>query len=230
MSAASNKEPKGPLPTVEQAGASDADLSKIHAVLQREKPEPVEGYSPIPIFLIFLISAMVFWAGVYLEKFRGNWDPLVYNHRFTGAAAGATATVALTPDSPAWIRRGQRLYTSKCQACHGPAGMGVPGAFPPLAGAEWVVGEDSELFLPKILIYGLQGAIRVRGLDYNGNMPAQSAYSDAQIAQVASFIRSQWGNEGRPITAEEVGAIRKLHGQRAPWDGPSLIEAVKASK
>jgi mono/diheme cytochrome c family protein len=229
MSAASNRDPRGPLPTVEQAGTSDADLSKVHAVLQREKPEPVEGYSPIPIFFIFLISAMVFWAGVYLEKFRGNWDPLVYDHRFSGGGSAVVA-VALTPDSPEWIRRGQRLYTANCQACHGPAGMGVPGAFPPLAGAEWVVGEDSEKYLPRVLLHGLQGAIRVRGLDYNGNMPAQSAYTNAQIAQVSSFIRSQWGNNARPITEEEVAEVRRLHGQRGPWDGPSLIEAVNASK
>lgn len=233
MSATPNKDskPSGQFSTMEQAGASDSDLTRVHTVLTREKPEPVEGYSPIPIFLIFLFSALIFWAGVYLEKFNGGkFDPLVYNHRLKGDASAGAAVVALTPDSPDWIKRGQRLYQGNCQACHGAEGNGVPGAFPPLVGSEWVVGEKSEQLLPRILLYGLQGAVKVKGLNYDGNMPAQTTYTDAQIAQVSSFIRAQWGNSAPPISDTAVAEIRKVHGKRGPWDGPSLLQAVGATQ
>lgn len=228
MSADQNKDKKSvPMPVVEQAGASDSDISSVHTVLMREKPEPIEGYSPIPLVLLFLFSGLIFWAGIYLERYRGNWDPLVYKHDFRGSSGAAEVVVALTPESPEWIKRGQKLYTQNCANCHGPQGAGVPGAFPPLAESEWVIGPNSERFLPKILIYGLVGPVTVKGNEYNGNMPAQSSYTDAQIAQVLSYIRTQWGNQAGVISDTAVAEIRKQYGKRDPWSAKELLDSVK---
>lgn len=232
MSASPQKDPKAPptpLPTLEQAAASDTDIAKVHNVLAREKSEPHEGQTPLPLFLVLFIALLFAWGGWYIEKNNGGYNSLVYKPGVTPGAGGAAAAPPLTPDSPEWRKKGKALYAANCQACHGPAGLGVPGAFPPLAGSEWVIGADSEKLLPRILLYGLQGPISVKGNDYNGNMPAQGAsYNDAQIAQVLTYIRSEWGNSAGPITAEAVAEVRKLYGKRNPWSATELKASITA--
>jgi mono/diheme cytochrome c family protein len=215
-----------PLPRLEHAGASDTDLEKVHSSLAREKSEPTEGFSPIPLLIVFLFPCLFVWAGMYLERYSATWDPLVYDFRFSGAKSGAGAAPQLTPDSPEWVRRGQRIYQSNCQACHGANGQGVPGVFPPLADSEWVIGPESDYLLPRVLLYGLVGPIEVRGNPYNGNMPAQFSYTDAQIAQVLSFIRREWGNQGDIVTAEQIAEVRALYGRRGPFTDAELREGL----
>ena len=52
-------------PSLEKANMQDTDMQDIHAQLMREKEEPREGFSPIPIFLLFAFAALCFWGGVY---------------------------------------------------------------------------------------------------------------------------------------------------------------------
>lgn len=211
-------------PQLEQAGASDESIQSVHAILMREKPEPAEGYSPIPIFLLFLFSGLVFWGGLYIEKYSGKFNPLVYDHRLREVAAASAAAPRVDP------ALGARLYAQQCISCHQANGQGLAGNFPPLVESEWVVGEKSEELLPRILLYGLNGAVRVRGLEYNGQMPAFGAmWRDAQIAAVATHVRSTWGNAAPPITAEKVAEIRALHGTRGPWSGEELLQAVQGT-
>jgi mono/diheme cytochrome c family protein len=231
MSASPHSDPQKPsraLPRIEQAGASDSDIERVHNVLMREKPEPIEGFSPLPLTLVAVFALLCGWAGIYIEKNRGNWDPLVYDFRHTGGGAAVAAAPPLTPESPEWLKRGQRLYASNCQACHGANGMGVPGAFPPLAGSEWVIGPESDYLLPRVLIHGLRGPIQVKGNEYNGNMPAQGTYTDAQIAQVLSFIRTEWGNGGAVFAAETIAEVRAKYGKRDPWTNEELRAGLAA--
>ena len=51
-----------------------------------------------------------------------------------------------------------------CVACHLPNGKGQPGAIPPLADSDWVLGDKERLI--KISIHGLQGEIAVNGKKY----------------------------------------------------------------
>src|SRR3954451_9637325 len=44
-------------------------------------------------------------------------------------------------DLKASIDRGKMIYMQTCIACHQPTGLGLPGAFPPLAGTEYTQGD-----------------------------------------------------------------------------------------
>ena len=84
-----------------------------------------------------------------------------------------------------------------CVACHLPNGLGQPGAFPPLARSDWVLGDKERLI--KISIHGLQGEVLVNGEKYVGVMqgfgqPLGSPLNDQQIADVLTYIRNEWGN------------------------------------
>lgn len=79
--------------------------------------------------------------------------------------------------------------------------------FPPLAGNAKITGNPDDVI--KIVLFGLQGPITVNDREYNQPMPPQAYLKDDQIAQILTYIRSSWGNDAPPITAANVGKIRK---------------------
>jgi cytochrome c oxidase cbb3-type subunit 2 len=128
---------------------------------------------------------------------------------------------------PTWlatqIESGKEIYSKlapgggMCVACHLPNGQGQPGAFPPLAGSDWVLGDKDRLI--KISIHGLQGEIMVNGDKYVGVMqgfgqPLASPLNDQQIADVLTYIRNEWGNSVSAISPEEVKAVRDAEKDR----------------
>jgi len=211
----------------EQAGANDESIQKVHAILLREKPEPSEGFTPMPLFLLGFISAMIFVCSVYVVHYRGDFDPLVYDERYDAAAAKAAASgpKQLTPEQI--LASGKRLYQT-CAACHQANGLGVAGVYPPLAASEWVTGSEERLI--RVLLHGLNGPIQVKGNPYNGAMPAFGKvsgggynWSDEKIAHVLSYIRHDWGNNAEFITKEKVTEVLKAEGARAkPWTQDEL--------
>jgi mono/diheme cytochrome c family protein len=211
----------------EQGGATDESLQKVHAILLREKAEPSEGFSPMPLFLLGIISAMILVCAIYVVHYRGDFDPLVYDHRYDAEAAKANAAkpVELTPEQ--MLAKGKQAYQT-CVSCHQANGQGVPGAFPPLAGSEWVTGKEDRLI--RVVLHGLSGPIQVKGTAFNGAMPAFGKvpgggynWNSEKIAQVLSYIRHEWGNNAEFITKEKVDEILKAEASRAkPWTQDEL--------
>jgi mono/diheme cytochrome c family protein len=121
---------------------------------------------------------------------------------------------------------GKQVYSTTCAACHQPAGEGTGGVFPPLAGSEWVNGDDAKIV--RILLHGVTGPIEVAGETYNGMMPPWGGtLKDADIAAVLTYVRSAWGNKAAPITAAKVASIRSATSARTtPWTAAELA-AVK---
>lgn len=107
---------------------------------------------------------------------------------------------------------GKTLFEGKatCVNCHQADGKGVPGVFPPLAGNPRVVEGDGS-FVAHTIIHGRSGEITVGDKVFNAIMPpigTQQGLSDAEIAAVATYVRSTWGNQAAPVTAEVVGRQR----------------------
>lgn len=219
--------PKPAHQQAEQGGANDESLQKVHAILLREKSEPSEGFSPMPLFLLGIISALILICSIYVVHYRGDFDPLVYDERYDAVAAkeAASKPVPLTPEQI--LAKGKQAYQT-CVACHQTNGLGVPGAFPPLAGSEWVTGKEERLI--RVLLHGLNGPIQVKGNTYNGAMPAFGKvpgggynWNSEKISQVLSYIRHEWGNNAEFITKEKVDEILKADSGRAkPWTQDEL--------
>jgi len=138
------------------------------------------------------------------------------------AKPAAKATAAATEQLP----DGKQVYATTCVACHQATGEGTPGVFPPLAGSEWVTGDEAKVV--RILLHGVTGPIEVAGETYNGMMPPWGGtMKDADIAAVLTYVRSAWGNKAAPVTAAKVASIRAATSARAtPWTAPELA-AVK---
>ena len=148
--------------------------------------------------------------------------------------AACAAILALFPvviaarSEPAAQADGQRVYAQTCSACHQPTGLGIAGAFPPLAGSEWVTGDKGRLV--RIVMHGLSGPITVAGEEYESMMPPfGGTLGDPELAAVATYIRSSWGNTGDAVTAAEVAAVRAAEaGRTSPWTVVDLMAATAA--
>ncbi|MBK8283986.1 MAG: c-type cytochrome [Ahniella sp.] len=103
---------------------------------------------------------------------------------------------------------GEAAYLANCAACHQPAGTGLPGAFPPLAGSDFLTKNDKNKVISSIL-QGIQGELTVNGVKYNNVMPAMSHLSDADVANIVTYVYQAWGNTGGSVSTKEVAAARK---------------------
>ena len=201
-------------------GDSDDSGPSEFAAMRREHSDPDERIRPLPWFFTMFLGAIGMWGAFYIAT-TPSGEASAYGDQRTVAllrppvaAAGAAPAVD-----------GKQLFGAKCAACHQASGLGVAGVFPPLAGAEWVVG--SEKVLISLLLHGVQGELEVKGNKYNGAMPAFGALADAEIAAVLSYIRSDWGNQAAPVTAAAVAAQREAtKGQTAAYAGGAALKAL----
>ena len=137
------------------------------------------------------------------------------------APAAPAAAGAFVKASDDQMKRGAAVYARTCIACHQPTGMGLPPVFPPIANAPIVVGNPE---LPiKFILQGLMGPITVNGMTYNSMMPPVPGVSDAEIADVLTYVRQSFGNQGNPVTADQVKAVRAATaGRTAMWTTAEL--------
>lgn len=93
------------------------------------------------------------------------------------------------------IAMGEPIYAEQCQGCHGADGMGLGGAYPQLAGNDFVMGDPDPV---------IDLVLRGRG----GMPPFGGQLNDQQIAAVISYIRNTWDNEAPVVQPEEVSEVR----------------------
>jgi mono/diheme cytochrome c family protein len=176
----------------------------------REHSEPVEQGNPVPWLLGLVAASLCVWGVSYF----------LLNPELGPAKAAATAGAAATAQAPQQTTAdGAQIFASRCASCHQATGAGLAGVFPPLAGSEWVNGDASTV--AGILLLGINGAISVKGATYRGVMPPFGhQLSDAEIAAVASYVRTSFGNKSSAVTADAVKAERaKLGSRSSPWTG-----------
>ncbi|MBX3041972.1 MAG: c-type cytochrome, partial [Bdellovibrionaceae bacterium] len=104
------------------------------------------------------------------------------------------------------LKMGKIIYNNSCAACHQPNGQGIPAAFPPLAKSDWLNADLKRSI--GVVKNGLSGPLVVNGEKYNSVMPALGL-SDADIANVLTFVTHSWGNKKKVVTPEEVKAVKK---------------------
>jgi mono/diheme cytochrome c family protein len=188
-----------------------------------EHADPHEQYNPVPRVVLGLALALVVWAVAYILMARPDGLAGLGDQRLPNTLAQGTAPLqGATVD-------GRQLFVAKCQACHQANGQGLPGVFPPLAGASWVKG-PAEIPV-QILLHGLNGPIEVAGTTYNGAMPAfGEQLNDAELAAVLSFVRGEWGNSSPAVDVEVVQGARKASAERTdPWPSVAELEKFLAS-
>ena len=129
----------------------------------------------------------------------------------------------LPPEAVAMVEHGAALYVH-CMGCHQADGRGLRRFYPPLAGSERVLGPADPLVA--ILLHGMEGPLDIDGVRYDQQMPAAPFTSDEDIAAVASYLRTAWGNDAPVITPDAVRTIRdRTATHRGPWTSKALQNA-----
>ena len=103
------------------------------------------------------------------------------------------------------MEQGKRVFNTICIACHQQSGQGIPGAFPPLAGSDFLNADKTRAI--GIVAGGLAGSIQVNGKTFNSQMPALNL-SDEDVANALTYVYNTWGNAGHEIKPAEVAAVR----------------------
>ena len=104
-------------------------------------------------------------------------------------ATASAPAAALAAQSP------KDLYADNCSACHQATGKGIKGAFPALAASPLALGPAAPLVTTV--------------LNGRAGMPAfKDDINDADLAAIMTYVRTSWGNKGKPVTTAEIAAIR----------------------
>ncbi len=103
---------------------------------------------------------------------------------------------------------GAMTFLNNCAACHRTTGHGYDQTFPALALSPTVNAKD-----PASLIkIALQGAVMpgTKAAPTQFGMPGfGDRLSDGDVADVLTYIRSNWGNNAPAVTADMVAKVRK---------------------
>ena len=150
----------------------------------------------------------------------GAEDKSIYSGKevdsaYLGDKAGSLAAVTTAAESAAagtlsaeqQVDAGKSLYAGTCSVCHQDNGAGLPGVFPPLAKSDYVASHTKEELI-RIVLNGLTGPVKVNGQDYNSVMPPMSQLTDDEVANILTFVRREWNDQGDVVTKAEVAAQR----------------------
>jgi cbb3-type cytochrome c oxidase subunit III len=188
----------GPYPPL--AGNSfvtaDDTTSLIGTVLNgRSGPITVNGHSysgTMPTWRGQLSNAEI---AAVLTYVRSAW---------TNKAAVVTEAQVAAAAAPSALS-GAGLFAAKCSQCHQATGRGT-GTYPPLAGNPDVIAADPKGILATI-VNGRSGPLTVNGTTFNSTMPTwKGTLSNADIATIATYVRSAWGNAASGVTEQQVAA------------------------
>jgi mono/diheme cytochrome c family protein len=104
--------------------------------------------------------------------------------------------------------RGQAIYLDNCTGCHLASGAGMPNVFPPLKGSAVVQSKDAATLV--IAVIGGAKVVATKPKPTGLAMPKFGwKLNDAEIADLATYVRNAWGNQAGAVGAEQVAKIRK---------------------
>ena len=98
------------------------------------------------------------------------------------------------------------LFAGTCSVCHQSDGAGLPNVFPPLAKSDYLMADKERSIA--VVLNGLSGPVTVNGSNYNSVMPPMSQLTDDEVANILTYVRNSWGNEGDAISKEDVAKVR----------------------
>lgn len=140
---------------------------------------------------------------------------------FTALLIGSFSTGCGSETAPG---SGAEIYTRYCATCHQGDGNGIENAFPPIRETEWANGDKGRLI--RLVLYGMQGPIEVKGVTYNNVMTPHGFLTDDQVAAVLTYVRSNFGNDAEEVFADEVARVRAAEGERDLYRSERLIYRI----
>jgi mono/diheme cytochrome c family protein len=131
-------------------------------------------------------------------------------------------TRALSGEQRRIYDQGREIFhrEAHCATCHQADGKGLGALYPPLAGSDWLDGDDERLV--KLALKGLWGPIEVSGRKFDpatGGMPPMIGFAtllkDEELAAVLSYVKQSFGNNGDFVSPDLVKRVREATKERS---------------
>lgn len=177
------------------------------------EPSRAETPAPVPTWAWVLFLLVVVWAGYYW--FDAGFPPREYASSPTFSSASVIAAAAREGTEAGgvpsgqefeWAELGSKVYASRCQVCHAASGEGIARFVPTLRASPMVLANDPAEELRKILA----GSGPAPAAKWKATMsPFAEVLTDEEIAAVANYERTSWGNAARTVRPEQVRAVRE---------------------
>ncbi|GMV53769.1 MAG: cytochrome c [Chlorobi bacterium] len=107
------------------------------------------------------------------------------------------------------VANGKKVYEGYCKTCHQANGQGMPKIYPPLAKSDYIKANSVETLIREV-VFGLSGKVKVNGKEYNGVMtPLPKKYTDKDVADVMTYVFTNFGNSKGKVTPAQVAAAKK---------------------
>jgi mono/diheme cytochrome c family protein len=186
-------------------------LESIVACAHVQKPEAIEVAaqaldSPRDRFIDYALTQVV-------KSLKPQFLPVMKQLKLTDTHRAFVEKIATA--APAVEHPGKVVYDMLCLNCHQPTGLGLPGMYPPLAGSDWVTGDAMTLI--KIVMHGVTGPMKVNGKDFIQVAPIPMppmGLDDQQMADVLTYVRSNFGNNAPAVKPGDVKALREAKSGR----------------
>jgi mono/diheme cytochrome c family protein len=126
------------------------------------------------------------------------------NTQASFAANGATAAAL---QSGVAADRGAELYADSCAACHRTDGTGYANVFPKIAGNSTVLAANPTTLI-RVILEGSRLPSTPTAPSPLGMPGFAWRMSDAEVSQLATFVRQSWGNQAAAVAVSDVAAVR----------------------
>ncbi|WP_095100037.1 cytochrome c [Pseudomonas sp. Irchel 3A5] len=141
----------------------------------------------------------------YLKSLSGPADKngeTVYQHNAERSAATANKLTAAKD-----LTLGERLYLDNCGACHFVKGEGASRIFPRLDGAS-IINAENPTALVHVILAGAKTPSTARGPSILPMPGFAERMNDAEVAELATFLRQGWSNQAPAVSAKLVQEVR----------------------
>ncbi len=185
------------------------------AACARENRIADNGIAPVSLWafvacgIVLIIAGGILGTGGRLFAYNSTFrDGYVRTPASGGEETGAVPKEALA----AYMAKGAKIYSAKCNGCHGADAKGNGSTFPSLVGSKWATGETERFAM--IILNGLQGPVD-NGTTY-GVMPPQGiGMAPDDLAGIMTYVRNNFGNSvGDVVTVEMAKAALEISGAR----------------
>jgi mono/diheme cytochrome c family protein len=207
--------------------------ASMTAAAARENRNPGSNKEPLSIATFAVCAVIFIICGSVIGNASGgffSYNTTIKPEYVRGKAPGVADDVALPPKPilNVYVKKGQSLYSAKCNGCHGADGKGDGANYPSLVGSAWSTGHTERF--SQVILNGLQGPTSTGKVYGAGVMPAQGSGMSAQdLAFIMTFIRNSFGNSvGDVVTPEMAQAAIDIAAKRSNPAAPVTAEELKA--
>ena len=113
-----------------------------------------------------------------------------------------------------YLVEGKRLYNLHCANCHQPSGIGLARLYPPINGSDYLLPNVADVLCG--MRFGQRGEIYVNGVMFNQEMPGIPGITDLEIAEIATYVYTEFADSVMIFTLNEVKTIMENCDDKTP--------------